>query len=650
MHQKKLRFWFEKDGKRKRTPKVSPKVIAPKIVIKEPAKKNSPPRLVDETVIDPTELIKQGADLLNMTFDQYIKQTEAAAKVQGSNVEKAAETSTKNVEAESVKEKEAEGVVHTDSSATKSDTEPEFDTSRLGVGKIKLKVKPLKEKKKDSYEEDSTYIPTPQEKKKKVIKKRKATPSGVIPRNVRERKGTATMPELQSSKAPEVEVQSIKDPEVEKKTPESPIYEKVEKNVEAEKDDDEVEFMGERESTPPPPPVNPTIHIPDDPQEPSSAKKDNNSSSSQGFPSFPDNLGPGPLSLDDVGDLFNEGKINLLTKRVSILEKVKKKAEAEQDELKQNLMKVLAENDELKLAVNDHAERIDELTDDLGEQAKVIDQLTTELAEVNVKYENMNEVNKTLHQMIGELHEPSSNENKVLRQEIEALRADKVVKDEQLNMLYTVMEHKLGINVQAVCNDLEIQRVEQRRIQREKELDEEATQKKKSVVVDSEEILGSSSQQVQPEAESIDVEMTEAEVNTSEVDPKQGFVLVGESFSLPYSLKEVIRLVKVDQRKRRVRKSDTKLLCYKEEKDDHEEEEEEKLDDEELKKLFDDIDNNDPENDNDDNDDQEATGLLVVKPTTQYSLDDFQNDQLNDQQDDQQQESSSSGKQHADQV
>ncbi|MFS7954365.1 hypothetical protein Hanom_Chr07g00629441 [Helianthus anomalus] len=77
--------------------------------------------------------------------------------------------------------------------------------------------------------------------------------------------------------------------------------------------------------------------------------------------------------------------------------------------------------------------------------------------------------------MIGELHEASSNENKVLRQEIEALRADKVVKDEQLNMLYTVMEHQLGINVQAMYNDLEIQKVEERRAQREKELAEAAT-------------------------------------------------------------------------------------------------------------------------------------------------------------------------------
>ncbi|MFS7929718.1 hypothetical protein Hanom_Chr04g00335821 [Helianthus anomalus] len=444
MHEKKLRYWFVRDGKRKRTPKVSPtvtapKVTTPKIVIKgkvgkgENRKEKSPIKLIDEPVVDPTELIKQGADLLNMTSKQYIKHTDAeAAKaaVQGSHVEKVAETSSMNIEAESVKEKEAEGAVHTDSSTTESDTEPEFDTSELGVGKIKLKVKPLK-KKNDSDEEDSTYIPTPED-KKKPRRKRKAHPSGVIPRNVRARKGAATMPEIQSGNVqefqqpqstPEVEVQSVKDPDVEVEnvkapeveTTESPIFEKVEKLVEADKDDDEVEFMGERESTPPPPPVNPTIHIPDDPQEPSSAKKDNNSSSSQGFPTFLDNLGLGPVSLDEIGDLFNEGKINLLTKRVSILEKTKKKAEVERDELKEKLKKVYAKNEELKKFYKNHAEIIDDLNDTLAAHAKVIDTLTSEFDEVKAKYKSMNEVNKTLHQMIGELHETSSNENKVLR-------------------------------------------------------------------------------------------------------------------------------------------------------------------------------------------------------------------------------------------
>ncbi|MFS7945831.1 hypothetical protein Hanom_Chr06g00528751 [Helianthus anomalus] len=130
MVEKRLRFWYEKDGKRKRTPKISPKVIAPKVIIKGkigeqesqkrlPTKKKSPQKLVDEPVNNPSELIKQGANLLNMSFDQYIKHAadeaaKADAKAQGSNVEKEAETSAKNVETKGVKEKEVEGVVHSD--------------------------------------------------------------------------------------------------------------------------------------------------------------------------------------------------------------------------------------------------------------------------------------------------------------------------------------------------------------------------------------------------------------------------------------------------------------------------------------------------------------------------------------------------------
>ncbi|MFS7977625.1 hypothetical protein Hanom_Chr10g00906211 [Helianthus anomalus] len=70
-------------------------------------------------------------------------------------------------------------------------------------------------------------------------------------------------------------------------------------------------------------------------------------------------------------------------------------------------------------------------------------------------------------------------------------------------MLYIVMEHHLGINVQSIYNNLEIQRVEERRAQSEKELAEAATQKKKELVVETQEAGGSSSQ---PE---VDVEMEE---------------------------------------------------------------------------------------------------------------------------------------------
>ncbi|MFS7945830.1 hypothetical protein Hanom_Chr06g00528741 [Helianthus anomalus] len=68
-------------------------------------------------------------------------------------------------------------------------------------------------------------------------------------------------------------------------------------------------------------------------------------------------------------DMFNDGKINVLTKKVSMLEKAKAKAEVE-------LKAVKKDNAELKKAANNHAEIIDQLTDDLEEQNKVIDRIT----------------------------------------------------------------------------------------------------------------------------------------------------------------------------------------------------------------------------------------------------------------------------------
>ncbi|KAJ0653524.1 hypothetical protein HanOQP8_Chr15g0584541 [Helianthus annuus] len=428
MVEKKLRFWYERDEKkRKRTPKISPKVTTPEVVIKgkigkqesprkiETEKKKSPPKLIDEHVIPPTDLINKGVEYLNMSFDEYIKHTTAEASKATKDAKKEAETTAKNVEAEGVKETLVEVVVQSDSSATKSD---EFDPTKIAPtsyvsGKQKLKRSP--KKKKDSDEEDSTYVPTPNE-KKKLRRKRKAHPTGVVPRSVRAKKGSTAAPEVETA-IPEVE--SVHEVET-TKAPESPVYERVEKVVE----DVEVEFMGERKSTPPASPINPTIHIHDDPkkspevqpkkvEDPTSAKKDTTSSLSYGFPKvigeFPDDLPEGDF------DIFNEGKINMLTKNVSVLEKAKAKAKVEREEFKEKLEASKAENVALKKDLEDHAEVIDKLSEDLEKHAKVIDRITAEFDEVNVKYETVNEAYKALHQMIGELHETTSNENKVLR-------------------------------------------------------------------------------------------------------------------------------------------------------------------------------------------------------------------------------------------
>ncbi|MFS7915717.1 hypothetical protein Hanom_Chr02g00168521 [Helianthus anomalus] len=176
------------------------------------------------------------------------------------------------------------------------------------------------------------------------------------------------MPELQSGKAPEmqqaqsipeVEVRSVEKPEVEKKKArESPIFEKVDKNVEKGDDEDELVFMGERESTPLPPPENPTIHIQDDTKK-SPEKKDTSFGLYDGFPSihgeFPDDLLP-----EGDYDMFHDGKIKVLTKKVSSLEKGKAKVEVELKAIKSN-------NEELKKAYNSHAEIIDNLNDTIAE-------------------------------------------------------------------------------------------------------------------------------------------------------------------------------------------------------------------------------------------------------------------------------------------
>ncbi|MFS7954771.1 hypothetical protein Hanom_Chr07g00634451 [Helianthus anomalus] len=135
-----------------------------------------------------------------------------------------------------------------------------------------------------------------------------------------------------------------------------------------------------------------------------------------------------------------------------------------------------------------------------------------------------------------------------------------------------------------------------------------------------------------------------------EDDQSQGFVLVGEATPLSYSFGDIIRLVQVEQRKRKAREPEVKLIRWKEEEKVIEEDEEI---DEELEDVLDAVDNYDPSLDDfidkdDDDEDQGSTGLIVI-PSIQQSFDDFMNDEINEQEEDQHQESSSSGV-HADQV
>ncbi|MFS8006520.1 hypothetical protein Hanom_Chr14g01250161 [Helianthus anomalus] len=191
MAKKKTRWWFVKDGKRKRTPKTSlvvpiHKEPTPKIVVKGPSKE-SQSRLVDEPVLDPSEV-----------NEEVVAQKEQST----------------SVPTESVKETEPEGVARDDSSEAddeSTETERELDLTTLGHGKAQLKKKPTK-KKKASDDEDSTYTPSVDEQKKLRIK-RKAVQTGVIPRNVRAKKGGASLPKDQGGKS-EKHVEAPKEPEV----------------------------------------------------------------------------------------------------------------------------------------------------------------------------------------------------------------------------------------------------------------------------------------------------------------------------------------------------------------------------------------------------------------------------------------------------
>ncbi|KAJ0703173.1 hypothetical protein HanPI659440_Chr14g0547971 [Helianthus annuus] len=198
-------------------------------------------------------------------------------------------------------------------------------------------------------------------------------------------------------------------------------------------------------------------------------------------------------------------------RKVSILEKAKAKAEAELKDAKEKLKDVEAENVALR-------NEVEELSD-------VVEQLAEKIMEVNAQYKVMDDSHMTLSEIVGDLHTSTSNENKVLRKEVEALRANKVIKDEQLNMLYTVIENKLGINVQAVYDEIGIQRVEARRIEREKSHVEEAAEKRKGLVIDTEEILGLTSQPEPSQADEVNTSNVEAS-NVNDVEMKEAEVEV----------------------------------------------------------------------------------------------------------------------------
>ncbi|KAM0070642.1 hypothetical protein Hdeb2414_s0001g00015481 [Helianthus debilis subsp. tardiflorus] len=221
-----------------------------------------------------------------------------------------------NVEAatggETVKETFVEGEVHTDSSDTESNIEiTKMAPTSYVSGMFRLKTTP--KRKKGSDDDDATYELTPVEKeklKKKGLRKRKAQPTGDMSRRQRARKITASIPEQipEIGRVESVEVEISVHNEFRIATPPAspiPVQEKVRVTTHKQ----------------------PTGSV----EEPGSTRKKvptpRQEGSSSGFPKVPSNHDADPTGLEDFGDFFNDGKINVLSKKVADLEKSKTETE-----------------------------------------------------------------------------------------------------------------------------------------------------------------------------------------------------------------------------------------------------------------------------------------------------------------------------------
>ncbi|MFS8023784.1 hypothetical protein Hanom_Chr16g01455611 [Helianthus anomalus] len=256
MIEKKTRWWFVRDGKRKRTPKTSPAVSILKIVVKGPSVEPQQ-RLVDETVLEPFEIIEQGAGLLKQSLKSYLKRNEevAAQKEQSSSAQ-----------LESV---QAEG-------------NQDWIQQLLD-------------------EEDSSYEP---DEPKKKIKKRKTVQAGVIPRRVRAKKSGAEPPKDKGGKK-EKHLEKTKVYGIEK-------VQSVEIPKELEVQNVDVLITGYKVATPPRPP-------PQDQPESSHPKDTTFDYLFEGLPLatgiFREDI------LEDDYDMFNNEAVKELLKKVANLEK-----------------------------------------------------------------------------------------------------------------------------------------------------------------------------------------------------------------------------------------------------------------------------------------------------------------------------------------
>ncbi|XP_021996170.1 trigger factor-like [Helianthus annuus] len=127
-------------------------------------------------------------------------------------------------------------------------------------------------------------------------------------------------------------------------------------------------------------------------------------------------------------------------------------------------------------------------------------------------------------------------------------------------------------------------------------------------------------------------------------------LLVGNAYPVSYNAKEVDRLLKFYDLKRKGKIARGEIVDEDSDEEMFGDEEEEDKDNGDDQTDDNPDDGNDKDDKGDDDNDQGASGLLVKDPIVQERIEELLNDEINEQEDDVQNEASSSGKQHVDQV
>ncbi|KAF5804576.1 hypothetical protein HanRHA438_Chr05g0208311 [Helianthus annuus] len=274
---------------------------------------------------------------------------------------------------------------------------------------------------------------------------------------------------------------------------------------------------------------------------------------------------------------FNDERVDAIEKRVVEMEKAKaaldKKLKVSEDKLK----KVEAENVVLK------------------NEVLVLNEKVGELQAGNVALnEVVNGLLMTNEQLIT-THASLGAENELVKKAMEDLQADKKIKTKQLEKLYVVIEDRLGLSVDAECDQIGIRRAEARRIKRERKAIEEAVEAAK------------------------DKGKGKADDNVLDISQ---FNLVGAPVNVPYSKEETSRRIEVELRRMKTKKDDI---------DDDENEE----DSDDVFQDIDDYHGSDDKGDGDDDDDHSGnTGALIVKQSSGHQVHDYLDDSRNEEYED----------------